>query len=1164
MVKLKTNNETYSTKITEISKKDFTKREIDIIACLLCSRAALMPSFLSISPRTMETHIHNIMLKIGCNYREGIIDFIERSDKLALIKDHYQSLVLSESFKTCLQNILTMKKKTVVTCHIVHDESLLKAQMLLIDELKKNLTSAGIDTLLIPHNKTKTLSDLREELHAKKDTYTLCILSNQNAEGAAHFYQKHIERVKGKSSNILFVEIDHTAQSNGENDFSAINISKGDTYYKNILDILKHVLKNDDLNTIISEFNAQETITSTTTEHTKSGIWSQRNQPSHERKQKQTPIPPKIKHIKSIAALACLSIFVLTFLLFSHKTNINQKVKFQPIQTDLLIPAESAFLYRPLIIKRMEEKLHSNNNLQDIALVGIVGPGGAGKTTLARYYGKTHPSMITWEINAETQESLFKSFKDLAYALAKTSDERNELVNIEKNQNRDEKEKQLLAFVKERLQSVSNWLLIYDNVENVGSLKIYFPHDARAWGSGKVIITTRDANLTSSSYIKTDNVIDLEELSPKETFTLFYKIMHDHEPKEIPAEESAQIKNFLTHIPPFPLDVSIAAYYIKNAKISYDQYLKRIDQYAQTLDANQESLLKEVSDYTKTRYKIVKLSFEKLIELNPEYKEFLFSLCLIDSQEIPQNIFNFQKEPALIDHMMRDLKKYSLISIKESTKEKKKDATFSIHRSTQTIGRKFLLSLLTATEKKSSIELLTGSLDSFYEYYVEKTPQSVMLLVPHLNALIETVQTLPIPQDVKDNATQDALYTLGYTHLRVMRNMVLEKECFTKAYNLQQKTHHFQKKKLATLLRKLCEVCADLQFTEDAIFYAEESNRIYRELPDSEIKIADNYYNIAQSYMEKNDFEKAKSNVLEGIKIISPFDSPRAKESHAQLYSQLAWIYSATFLKGDKAEEAKKYIHKALHIMGAEQTFHTTNPKSHKKTSCLVARLKEITGEIHCRAGNYDEALHLGLKDAQYIIDNSLDSCAHHLLKGWIANDMGEVYLRQGNLKDAKEKILDSLRIAERVTGKSSVATLIPLVLCAETRARLGELNEAYEDCLATFKIEKRSHTNYSNLMALTAHYLAAVIKFKQGDLEKSKEHLTVFFEKTKPFCDSFLTQEAYQVLNKNNTFAPLKDEMKTKKDMAALFHRCTDIYTSIYGTSHPFVRDFVSKNSQI
>lgn len=84
----------------------FTHREIDVIAFLICGRAAKkIASFFSIAPKTVENHTHNIMIKLGCNSREGIIDFIEKSDRMLMLRIYYATLLVQASFEKSLCDI---------------------------------------------------------------------------------------------------------------------------------------------------------------------------------------------------------------------------------------------------------------------------------------------------------------------------------------------------------------------------------------------------------------------------------------------------------------------------------------------------------------------------------------------------------------------------------------------------------------------------------------------------------------------------------------------------------------------------------------------------------------------------------------------------------------------------------------------------------------------------------------------------------------------------------------------------------------------------------------------------------------------------------------------------------------------------------------------------
>ncbi len=63
-------DEIYSQHLQVINGIKLTRREIDIIAFFVCGRSAKkIAGFFSISPKTVENHVHNIMVKLGCNSR---------------------------------------------------------------------------------------------------------------------------------------------------------------------------------------------------------------------------------------------------------------------------------------------------------------------------------------------------------------------------------------------------------------------------------------------------------------------------------------------------------------------------------------------------------------------------------------------------------------------------------------------------------------------------------------------------------------------------------------------------------------------------------------------------------------------------------------------------------------------------------------------------------------------------------------------------------------------------------------------------------------------------------------------------------------------------------------------------------------------------------------
>ena len=270
-----------------------------------------------------------------------------------------------------------------------------------------------------------------------------------------------------------------------------------------------------------------------------------------------------------------ISIFWIGFYIFkvSKTGNMDQKTGKHTayhFRSNFIIPPESTFLNRSDLIIKIHENLKGTEQIQTLALVGV---GGSGKTTLARQYAYRQNTSIVWEINAETRETLMASFETLADRLCQTAEDKKIFKELQEIKNIPKKKEKIILWVREKLQLHSNWFLIFDNVEKFTDIQDYFPTEPFMWGKGKIIVTTRDTNIKNNKY-------------------------------------SIEMRKFLKEIPSFPLDVSLATYYLKSTHVSYTQYLEYLKKYNNDFNIIQQNILKEVSDYVRTRYSIVTLSLQ--------------------------------------------------------------------------------------------------------------------------------------------------------------------------------------------------------------------------------------------------------------------------------------------------------------------------------------------------------------------------------------------------------------------------------------------------------------------------------------------------------------------------------------------------------------------------
>lgn len=678
----------------------FTAREIDIIACIISARRTSKIAFLlSINPRTVETHIRNIMVKLNCNSQETIIDFIESSDKLFFLRKYYSLLKLMNAFEKSLSIISKLPQEKKPICLLIQKGT----KNNIVPYLEEHLKRVGI--------KTYTSS------HKEKADYIIYILSDTPEEEEIPLALKRIKQDKNKFLFLTF-KSSFSDASKTLLEQNVIDFTKQEDYYFSFFNLLKKLLPNVNFESIRSDFKDKYNVLTKKTELS-NVLLNKENSENLLAYQKRFYI------LLAVFLTLMITSGFFALQLFKKDKNIS-------FRSDLVLPRESVLLERSEILKELKEKFQEKKiGIQTIALVGV---GGAGKTTLARQYAHQKKRIPIWEINAETQETLYTSFKKLAHALATTEKDQKILKEAEEVGDFKEKENRIIYFVKERLHSHPNWLLIYDNVATFESVQKYFPCDSDTWGNGHIILTTRDDNIRNNKCI--DHTIFVGELNSNQKFMLFKKIMsHDSISAQLPLEKP-DILSFLDKIPSFPLDVSIAAYYLKATNVPFSTYLENLTHFNKNFTHIQENILKEVGEYSKVRYCIITSSLKKILEENNEFDTLLFTLFLLDSQNVPMELLNTLKNDVLVSDFILNLKKYSLLT--SGTSNHSSSAGLSIHRSTQAIGLYYLQQTLGIQKSKELVKSISEKLISYIEkVVVEEGVAKMKFLIPHYEAILK-------------------------------------------------------------------------------------------------------------------------------------------------------------------------------------------------------------------------------------------------------------------------------------------------------------------------------------------------------------------------------------------------------------------------------------------
>lgn len=139
-------------------------------------------------------------------------------------------------------------------------------------------------------------------------------------------------------------------------------------------------------------------------------------------------------------------------------------------------PRNALFTGRADLLRHLHERFCQQFPAAPRQPLAISGLSGIGKTQIALEYAYRHAQQyqaILW-VNAETREMLLTDFVAMAHLLA--------LPPVEQ-----QTPEQVVEAVKQWLQQQGHWLLVFDNVEDLGIIQPFLP----ASRSGHLLLTTR-------------------------------------------------------------------------------------------------------------------------------------------------------------------------------------------------------------------------------------------------------------------------------------------------------------------------------------------------------------------------------------------------------------------------------------------------------------------------------------------------------------------------------------------------------------------------------------------------------------------------------------------------------------------------------------------------
>ncbi|MEN8265201.1 MAG: tetratricopeptide repeat protein [Nitrospirota bacterium] len=1096
----------YSRYLVTIKDIKFTRREIDVISCLLGGRSAKkIASILSVAPRTVESHVHNIMVKLSCGSRESIRDFIETSGQSSIIRKYYQTLLIDNEFRKQLKKICTLTHNKSVPCCLVLS-NIKKENSYLLQKINHDLNLTNIKIVI-----QKLEKDFLYNSNSFKNDHSiehiLYIISKDDIEffvGEKHTPKIHLTQ-GGKNIPTTFAFV-FKPYIHVKTEKDKTIILEDCNYYDFIFNILKKILTDVDFSPLVTDFR---TVYSNISE----SLTSQNQTPADEQKRYRSYVQgskkswPRFRFLLIGSVLLSFGVLILPWIHIKNQKQYKKVTFATSIHSDFLIPTNAIILKRSDLLNKIESVFNKTKSIKVVVLSGI---GGAGKTTLARYYARTYPAPLLWEIHAETKDNLRQSFEQLANRLSTTDEDKQILQSTKEAKNIKEKDNKLISFVSKKLQNQPEWLLVYDNVEDFSEVGRFFPQDTEVWGSGRVIITTRD----SRSHPHRFPIVKIGSLNKREKQDFFTKLFSTGNNLTSDIFKEKEIKNFLDNIPPFPLDISIAAHYLQITNISFQEYLDRLKKNNDEFENIQKEILHDSSDYGKTRYNIITLLLNKIIDKHKDFKSIALFISLLNSQNIPRDMLDFYKKKEIVDHFLFHLKKNSLLT-NETHPHVLEGSTFSLHRVTQEMFLNYFVNNLSSEEKEKLFTEILGALTDYTQNNLQGNDlkhfnfPKFQLITQHAESFLMNQKLLNTVKSKNITTAAVLLCNIGifYRELGKFKKseewlqksyMIIQKnketECIHAAKSLgnlavtygfqgvSSKAYDCHKKALRIYYNTIGKdhidvawqsvhfgnTCRDLGMYEKALNLYQKSYRVFSKHDGK------NHYHVAwclgnqgDAYRRLGYYKKAQKCLEESLQIYTNH-YPQNKLKEAWSSIQLGKIYT----KLARYEEAKRLLSQSLNIY--TKYYGPNNIRSVE----VLAHL----GNIYARQKNYAKSKELLKKNLEFYKNYYGDE---HVLTAMGLKDIGVCYLQEGSIEIAEVTLKAALAILQKENHSEIYICTEYLAAVCWKKYEKAERQENQEDS----QQYKQETINY---LKLTSQALAGSFPRNSPHIERIKRKLLI------------------------------------------------------------------------
>ena len=454
----------------------------------------------------------------------------------------------------------------------------------------------------------------------------------------------------------------------------------------------------------------------------------------------------------------------------------------------------------------------------------------------------------------------------------------------------------------------------------------------------------------------------------------------------------------------------------------------------------QTDILKETNTYSQTRYSIITTSLQKIIQDNDDFRDLLLLISLMDSQDMPRDLLNAYKDPAVVDNFIYHLNQYSFIT--HTSAHSNPISTFSIHRGVQDV----MLSYLTSTLNLHNNQQPIKSIACFFEGYLanmikDERMAAIHILRTHLEHLLNKARIVSKENKIKLMGTRGFIvFLLGdETQARQIMDNVLHT------------FENFKHKDYTLIARTLLyygimeEHQSNCQHAQD---YLNKSLGIYNELlPDNKEDISWILMKLGVVHDKMCNYDKAINFLKQSITMRETlFSADDVKLCLPKLYLAIVYVNRGAYTKAENLfthclEQYEKTYGKIYRKYA--NTLVYLGLLKHKlgfddQAKALLVEAVEICKTIHSDEAIFTAWASVNLayvlqdmgevEDAAKLIEKSLVAYKKiyddtHIPMAWVHHCLGLIYEKQHDFKDSEKLLSRTLNIYQKEYGRKHLKT---------------------------------------------------------------------------------------------------------------------------------------------